>query len=247
MRLLYPARGAVLCICAAALFAAPAWARPVRHHHHAAARATRAVVARIPLPLARPATGQELALLAVPISRPLREEEASAAPDDADATGDDADSTADRDPTDAAQAQANDAGEPTIVQTGYKLYCARYARERSGIDIQGDARTWWDRAAGFYERAARPESGAVMVFTPTRRMKLGHVAVITAVVSGREVRVDHANWMNDGNIYLNMPVEDVSEAGDWSRVRVWNERDHQWGARIYPIRGFITAKPFAAS
>ena len=43
------------------------------------------------------------------------------------------------------------------------LQCVPYAREHSEIKITGDAWTWWDKAAGKYERGANPATGAVMV------------------------------------------------------------------------------------
>ena len=36
-----------------------------------------------------------------------------------------------------------------------------------------------------------------------------------------------------------MPVRDVSEAGDWSEVQVWNIPTRQWGVRRYNVQGFI--------
>ena len=38
----------------------------------------------------------------------------------------------------------------------------------------------------------------------------GHVAVVRDRFRAREIRVDHANWLDDGSIYVNDPVEDVS-------------------------------------
>jgi hypothetical protein len=32
---------------------------------------------------------------------------------------------------------------------------------------------------------------------------------------------------------------DVSEAGDWSEVRVWNVTGRHWGGRTYNVQGFI--------
>ena len=55
----------------------------------------------------------------------------------------------------------------------------------------------------------------------------------------REIRVDHANWLDDGSIYLNDPVEDVSADNDWSQVRVCNIKTGGWGGKIYPVQGFI--------
>jgi hypothetical protein len=36
-----------------------------------------------------------------------------------------------------------------------------------------------------------------------------------------------------------VPVMDVSEAGDWSEVRVWNVPGRHWGGRTYRVQGFI--------
>ena len=66
-----------------------------------------------------------------------------------------------------------------------------------------------------------------------------HVAVVTAMVSSREIRVNHANWLNDGAIFTDDPVVDVSPDNDWSQVRVYNERIGAWGARTYLVQGFI--------
>ncbi len=119
------------------------------------------------------------------------------------------------------------------------LQCAPYAREHSGVQIFGDAYTWWDKAAGKYPRGPLPQLGAVMVLNNYAGDSRGHLAVVRRVVSQREIRVDHANWLDDGSIYVNDPVEDVSSANDWSVVRVFNLQTGSWGARLYPVQGFI--------
>ena len=129
---------------------------------------------------------------------------------------------------------------PRSFQPERPLQCVPYARLRSGIAIYGDARTWWDQAAGRYPRASSPQVGAVLVLGGTPG---GHVAVVSGIVSEREILVDHANWANDGAVHLNAPVRDVSENGDWSAVRVWHLASRQLGARIYPARGFVLAVP----
>ena len=58
----------------------------------------------------------------------------------------------------------------------------------------------------------------------------GHVAVVRPLISAREIHVDHANWLDDGAIYLDDPVEDVSADNDWSQVRVWNIKTGGWGS-----------------
>ena len=119
------------------------------------------------------------------------------------------------------------------------LQCVPYAREHSGIKIYGDAYSWWDKAAGHYPRSTLPAPGAVMVLNNYAGASRGHVAVVRRVVGPREIRVDHANWLDDGSIYVNDPVEDVSSDNDWSAVRVYNLKTGGWGGKVYPVQGFI--------
>jgi len=119
--------------------------------------------------------------------------------------------------------------------------CAPYAREISGIAIRGNANTWWSQAAGRYDRGNRPEVGSVLSFKSTRRMRVGHVAMVSAVVSDREVLLTHANWSRRGGIERDVRAIDVSEAGDWSAVRVWYGPQHGLGTSTYPTNGFIYA------
>src|ERR1700748_2149581 len=121
------------------------------------------------------------------------------------------------------------------------LQCVPYAREHSAIKITGDAYTWWDQAAGRYERGPNPAAGTVMVLFNYAGPNRGHVAVVRRVVSAHEIRIDHANWLDDGSIYVNDPVVDVSAAHDWSQVRVWNIKTGGWGSKIFPVQGFIGA------
>lgn len=117
--------------------------------------------------------------------------------------------------------------------------CVPYARDHSSVKLYGDAWTWWDKAAGKFPREAIPETGAVMVLADYAGPERGHVAVVRSLVSPREIRIDHANWLGDGAVYLDDPVTDVSQDNDWSAVRVWNIRTGAWGVKIYPVRGFI--------
>ena len=133
-------------------------------------------------------------------------------------------------------------GQTEVENDSHKpLQCAPYAREHSGVQIYGDAYTWWDKAAGKYPRGALPELGAVMVLNNYAGDTRGHLAVVRRVVSPREIRVDHANWLDDGSVYVNDPVEDVSSANDWSVVRVFNLQTGFWGSRLYPVQGFIAS------
>jgi hypothetical protein len=132
-----------------------------------------------------------------------------------------------------------------IVSARARLECVTYARHETGIEIFGDAGTWWDRARGHYARGAAPRPGAVMVFAPYRG-SLGHLAVVRRIVGPRVIVVDHADWLNDGNIHIGTPVADVSPKGDWSRVRVWYSPGVAWGLRSYAIDGFVYPSPLVA-
>jgi surface antigen len=117
--------------------------------------------------------------------------------------------------------------------------CAPYAREISGIDIHGNADTWWGQAAGRYERGTTPRVGAVLAFAHTGRMRVGHVAMVSKVVSDREVLLTHANWSRRGGIETGVRAIDVSAAGDWSEVKVWYAPQGGLGTSSYPVNGFI--------
>jgi surface antigen len=117
--------------------------------------------------------------------------------------------------------------------------CAPYAREVSGIDIHGNANTWWGQAAGKYERGHAPKAGAVLAFQSTRRMRVGHVAMVSRVISDREVLLTHANWSRPGGIERDVRAVDVSAAGDWSEVKVWFGPLGGLGTSSYPTSGFI--------
>jgi surface antigen len=125
------------------------------------------------------------------------------------------------------------------------LSCVPFARSDSGIDVAGNAWEWWDNAAGVYARGAVPESGSVLTFRANGRMRLGHVAVVSRVINPREVEVDHANWWGPGmygGVARNIPVVDVSEANDWTAVRVGLGEPGQFGS-VYPTYGFIYDRP----
>ena len=117
--------------------------------------------------------------------------------------------------------------------------CAPYARTISGIEIHGNANTWWSQAEGRYERGHTPKAGSVLAFSPTSRMRVGHVAMVSEVVSDREVLLTHANWSRRGGIERNVRAVDVSEAGDWSMVKVWYGPNGGLGTSSYPTKGFI--------
>jgi surface antigen len=123
------------------------------------------------------------------------------------------------------------------------LQCVPYARAVSGIEIRGDAHTWWDQAAGQYSRGSRPRVGAVMSFKPHGAMRLGHVAAVRRIIDNRNVLVSHANWSTiggqRGHIEENVRVVDVSQDNDWSEVQVWYTPNAALGTTRYPLNGFI--------
>lgn len=131
---------------------------------------------------------------------------------------------------------------PRIVVPRRRLQCVPYARMVSGIQIYGNAGTWWRRARGRYQRGKSPSAGAVLAMQGNRRARLGHVAVVTHVLSSREIVVNHANWLNRERIHLGTPVVDVSPRNDWSSVRVWYTPGNRYGASVYRAHGFIYPK-----
>ncbi|MEN2785933.1 CHAP domain-containing protein [Sphingomonas qilianensis] len=119
--------------------------------------------------------------------------------------------------------------------------CAPYARSISGINIHGNAHTWWAQAAGRYDRGQAPKVGAVLSLQSSGRMRLGHVAMVSGVINDREVTLTHANWSRRGGIERNVRAIDVSAAGDWSMVKIWFAANGDLGTTAYPANGFIYA------
>jgi hypothetical protein len=132
---------------------------------------------------------------------------------------------------------------PSVETPLHRLFCVEYARMRSGLAVFGDAKHWWERAKNLYARLPHPVEEAVMVFSGSKRLKRGHVAVVTEIVGPRQIIVDQANWQNKGEIDHATPVLDVSTKNDWSKVRVWDIRSGGFGSHVYAISGFI-AKEF---
>jgi surface antigen len=128
---------------------------------------------------------------------------------------------------------------PKIVTPRKPLQCVPYARMISGIELRGDANTWWESAAGKFRRGREPEPGAVLVFKGSDKNPRGHVGVVNRILNEREILLDHANWLNNRKIHLATPVIDVSPENDWSAIRVWYSPGSQFGANVYPTEGFI--------
>ncbi|SPJ25138.1 CHAP domain-containing protein [Palleronia abyssalis] len=120
--------------------------------------------------------------------------------------------------------------------SGKRVWCVPFARNASGIYLRGDAHTWWDQAQGQLATGQTPSVGAVMTFSDSAKLRRGHLAVVSQVVSDREIRIHHANWERN-KVSLDMGVIDVSDAGDWSRVRVESVPGAFGG--VYPVDGFI--------
>jgi surface antigen len=131
----------------------------------------------------------------------------------------------------------------TMTMLDKPMQCVPFARAHSRVSLFGDAYTWWDQAAAaHYPRSANPSTGAVMVLAGYSSNTHAHVAVVRRIVSSREIRIDHANWLNNGAIFMDDPVADISTNNDWSRVLVWNVQTHAWGVHTYNVTGFIEPK-----
>ncbi|MBX9708186.1 MAG: CHAP domain-containing protein [Caulobacteraceae bacterium] len=118
--------------------------------------------------------------------------------------------------------------------------CVTFARMFSGINIFGDAWTWWNQAVDRFRTGRAPETGSVLVFRPEGRMTRGHVAVVSEILTDRVIRVTHANWGGSrGRVEENVTVVDVSGANDWSAVKVWYNPINDLGTTVYPTYGFI--------
>lgn len=118
------------------------------------------------------------------------------------------------------------------------MTCVPYARQVSGMPLSGDAWQWWGAAQGRYAESTQPLPGSILVFRRTGRLSSGHLAVVTSVVSSRQVMVTQANWL-PYRITSGQPVVDVSPGNDWSAVRVWWPPSHALGITVYPTYGFI--------
>jgi surface antigen len=121
--------------------------------------------------------------------------------------------------------------------------CVPFARMFSGVNLFGNAFTWWNQAVGKYDRGTAPKAGAVLVFKATGAMRVGHVATVSKIVSDRIIKVTHANWSmingHRGQVENDVTVVDASPANDWSQVKVWYAPIKSIGIKAYPVYGFI--------
>ena len=121
--------------------------------------------------------------------------------------------------------------------------CVAYARDVTGVQLDGNAASWWPHAEGHYDRGHQPSVGAILVFKPFGGMHVGHVAVVSRVVGPREVLVDQANWVR-GRVTHAMSVVDASPSNDWTSVKVQFARTH---GRENPTYGFIYPRALPAN
>src|SRR3546814_15736755 len=85
-----------------------------------------------------------------------------------------------------------------------------------------------------------PREGAVLAFASHGTMRLGHVAMVSKIVSDREVLLTHANWSRPGRVDTDVRPVDVSPAGSWRQVKVWYGLIGDPGTSVYPPQGSIT-------
>ncbi|NKC29225.1 CHAP domain-containing protein, partial [Falsiroseomonas selenitidurans] len=134
---------------------------------------------------------------------------------------------------------------PVAITSG--LSCVPFARMATGMTISGDARLWWNNAAGTYARGQAPERGSVLAFTASGGMRRGHVAVVSRILGPRTIHIDHANWggpgIRRGTVMRGVVVMDVSDRNDWTAVRVQVGHDSSNFGRTYPTHGFIYNRP----
>lgn len=148
----------------------------------------------------------------------------------------------------AALLSACGSGPRRLVSSGASaaLECAPYARQLSGIQLYGEAYSWWEQAAGRYDRGSAPRPGSVLVFRRSARLGSGHVSVVQRVVSDREITVAQANWV-PRRVTRDELVVDVSPGNDWSAVRVWWAPTLTLGLTAYPTYGFVGPAPAEGS
>ena len=132
---------------------------------------------------------------------------------------------------------------PTPAKANDYLQCVPFARELSGIQIYGDAHSWWDQADGKYQRGSLPVEGAVLSLPSHGSMQLGHVAVVREIIDNRNILISHANWSpingQRGQIERRVAAQDVSAGNDWSLVRIWYAPIANLGTTAFPVNGFI--------
>jgi surface antigen len=138
----------------------------------------------------------------------------------------------------AARAPSNFSDQGGYVGGTVAAECAPFARALTGVRLEGEAADWWWQADGRYVRQSHPEEGSVLVLRRSGRLPSGHVAVVSQVLSARQILVTQANWVHH-RVTEDQPVTDVSPGNDWSLVRVWWPPGRGMGVTDYPAYGFI--------
>jgi surface antigen len=123
-----------------------------------------------------------------------------------------------------------------------RLPCVQFVRQTTEFRLSGNAHLWWSRAAGVHARGSVPEVGSILSFKSIKSMPMGHIAVVSQVISSREIRIDHSNWVH-GGVVRGAEVVDVSPRNDWTAVRVSLKPGTASYGSIYPTNGFIHARP----
>jgi hypothetical protein len=126
-------------------------------------------------------------------------------------------------------------GGPVAVE------CAPFARALSGVHLTGAAADWWWQAEGQYARSDAPHVGSVLVLARSGRLRSGHVAVVSKILSSREILVTQANWVRN-RVTEDQPVIDISPHNDWTMVQVWWPPSGQMGITAFPAHGFVLAE-----
>lgn len=130
----------------------------------------------------------------------------------------------------------------TLSDESARIDDVAYVKSVTGMAIPGQAWSWWDGSNGRYPRGHNPVPSAVLVFRQQQNLPAGHLAIVTKVLSSREVRISHADWASTwatrGRITGNVPVLDVSRANDWTKVRLWYANSGTVD-QVYGTYGFV--------
>jgi hypothetical protein len=130
----------------------------------------------------------------------------------------------------------------TLSDASARIDDVAYVKSVTGMAIPGEAWSWWDGSNGRYARGHSPVPSAVLVFCQQQNLPAGHLAIVTKVLSSREVRISHADWASTwatrGRITGNVPVLDVSRANDWTQVRLWYSNSGTVD-EVYDAYGFV--------
>lgn len=140
------------------------------------------------------------------------------------------------------RANARRHGQPAAATAVARVPCVQFVRANSDFRISGNAHLWWSRAAGVHARGSVPEVGSILSFKSIKQMPMGHVAIVSRVISSREIEIDHSNWVHRG-VVRGAEVVDVSPRNDWTAVRVSLKPGAAAYGSIRPTNGFIYARP----